>query len=84
MTLLLTGKFVKFTIARRALEKLLKAVASRPGEADRINEEDTVTLSGCAGRVFVEFAMLENVGALVTDFSDRMNRIFSEWILLIL
>ena len=70
MTLLLTGKFVKFTIARRALEKLLKAVASRPGEADRINEEDTVTLSGCAGRVFVEYK------GDVTDFSDRMNRIF--------
>ncbi|PYJ94868.1 MAG: hypothetical protein DME62_02585 [Verrucomicrobia bacterium] len=45
---------MKLTIGRRALQKLLKAVASRPGEADRINEEDTVTLWACAGRVFVE------------------------------
>jgi len=43
---------VKFTIDRRALEKLLKAVASRQSELDKISEEDTVVLSACAGRVF--------------------------------
>jgi hypothetical protein len=45
---------VKFTINRRAFEKMLKAVASHPGETDSISEEDTVILSPCAGRVFVE------------------------------
>jgi DNA polymerase III sliding clamp (beta) subunit (PCNA family) len=45
---------MKFTINRRALETLLKAVASRPGEAETMTEEDTVVLSACAGRVFVE------------------------------
>ena len=39
---------MKFTTDRRALQQLLKAVAERP------LEEDTVTLSACAGRVFVE------------------------------
>jgi len=45
---------MKFTIGRRALQTVLKAVASRPGEADKISEEDAVTLSACAGRVFVK------------------------------
>ncbi|PYK39020.1 MAG: hypothetical protein DME60_10320 [Verrucomicrobia bacterium] len=45
---------MKFTIGRRALQTVLKAVASRPSEADKISEEDAVTLSACAGRVFVK------------------------------
>ena len=31
---------MKFTIGRRALQTVLKAVASRPSEADKISEED--------------------------------------------
>jgi len=43
---------MEFTIERRALEKLLKAIASGPGEPDRIGA--TVVLSACAGRVCVQ------------------------------
>lgn len=44
-----TTAHMKFTIGRRALEKLLKAVASRPGETEPIAEQDTVVLSACTG-----------------------------------
>ena len=39
---------MKFTIARADLESLLKAVVSRP------RKDDTVILSACAARVFIE------------------------------
>jgi len=39
---------MKFTIARADLESLLKAVVSRP------RKDDTVILSSCAARVFIE------------------------------
>jgi len=63
--------FMKFTIARADLESLLKAIVSRPREGD------TVTLSACAARVFVEckgnIAGIEErvlaLDSLVTDAS---------------
>jgi len=40
---------MKFTIALAELESLLKAIVSRP------RKDDTLILSACAGRVFIEY-----------------------------